>query len=155
MRPSNDQLYGFTASDIGEQIKWSIALHRYVIENPNSSELETEFFLSIYIVLQLLPTTRLPHTKSSLCFAAVTVGVIRLPNIYLWSVGEPDYCRGGGGTVRVTRLDPLADLEIFLSQLVRRMKSSDLERPCCPLLSSNTLALILGVMSGRNELMVV
>ena len=89
VRPSNDQLYGFTASDIGEQIKWSIALHRYVIENPNSSELETEFFLSIYIVLQLLPTTRLPHTKSSLCFAAVTVGMFRLHNIYFWSVREP------------------------------------------------------------------
>ena len=39
----------------------------------------------------------------------------------------------------MTRLDPLADLE----------------SPCCPLLSSNTLALVLGVLSGWNELMVV
>ena len=46
------------------------------------------------------------------------------------------HCREGG-TVKVTRLDPLPDLE----------------RPC--FFSSNTLALILGVLSGRKELMVV
>ena len=46
------------------------------------------------------------------------------------------HCREGG-TVKVTRLDPLPDLE----------------RPC--FFSSNILALILGVLSGRKELMVV
>ena len=98
---------------------------------------ETEFFSHTFIRhCQPLDC----HTqKSSLCFVAVTVWVVGFPNLYFWSVGEPDYCRGGGGTVRVTRLDPLADLE----------------RPCCPLLSSNILALIRGVLSGRNELIVV
>ena len=107
-------------------------MDRFVIENCQSCKAIFHIFLDA-LAVSANSLYCLYSLHSLVDFQAFLLPTAKFGNI------KSCHCKVVGGTVRVTRLDPLADLE----------------SPCWPLLSSNTLALILGVLSGWNELMVV